>query len=441
RAVGCASGTDTDPEAVALCRAELAALAGAAPEGEALAARVRVADALVAPPPTRPHDLVVGNPPFLSQLAAATARTRTDAERLRDRFGAVGAYTDPAGLFLLAGLDAVRADGGVVCLIQPLSLLSARDARGVRAAIGERAAVAGLWVADETVFDAAVEVCAPILVRGGAAPTTRLWRGRAVTAAGEAEAPATGDATWSGLLAAAQGVPRPDLEVDGVLGDVATATADFRDQYYGLVGHVVDAADGGADLPPLVTAGLIDPAHLRWGEAPARFAKASYRHPRVRVAALDPPGRRWAAARLVPKVLVATQTRVLEAVVDVEGRWLPSVPVLTVQAAPEDLWRVAALVSAPPVVALAARRHLGGARHGRALKLSAAELLALPRPRHRAAWDVGAAAFGAASGAADPEDRRGHLERAAAAMLDAFGCGGDDALLAWWRDRLPPTHR
>ena len=38
---------------------------------------------------------------------------------------------------------------------------------------------------------------------------------------------------------------------------------------------------------------------------------------------------RWAASRLVPKVLVANQTKRIEAVHDAHGAWLPGVPVIT----------------------------------------------------------------------------------------------------------------
>ena len=37
--------------------------------------------------------------------------------------------------------------------------------------------------------------------------------------------------------------------------------------------------------------------------------------------------RGWARRKLVPKVLVANQTRIVEAVADPEGAWLPGVPV------------------------------------------------------------------------------------------------------------------
>ena len=107
------------------------------------------------------------------------------------------------------------------------------------------------------------------------------------------------------------------------LGDIATFRADFRDQYYGLVGAVGDDVDG----PPLVTSGLIDPGVCHWGSRPVRFAHHRYDAPRVDLARLSPEMLRWATQRLVPKILVANQTRVIEAVVDREGAWLPGVAV------------------------------------------------------------------------------------------------------------------
>ena len=49
-------------------------------------------------------------------------------------------------------------------------------------------------------------------------------------------------------------------------------TADFRNQYYGLVGAVSDSAVG----PPLITSGLIEPNECWWGRRPVRFAKRGF---------------------------------------------------------------------------------------------------------------------------------------------------------------------
>jgi hypothetical protein len=254
-----------------------------------------------------------------------------------------------------------------------------------------------------------------------------------------------GDEAWSPLLAALDGVPHRSLAANGTLADLGAASADFRDQYYGLAPHVVDDPDA-VHLPPLVTVGLIDPAHLAWGERPTRLHKVVRHHPRVDVAALPEALATWAKKRLVPKVLLATQTKVPEVVVDVAGALLPSVPVVTVTAEPDDLWRVAAVLTAPAVAAEAARRHLGSGRSAGALRLRPADVLALPLPAHRVPWDRAAEAFAAAQ-ALDPnqpgsaDERRALLLEVGRAMGDAYGVGGDEELLAWWAARLPGAAR
>ncbi|MEO7369515.1 MAG: hypothetical protein ABIZ69_01550, partial [Ilumatobacteraceae bacterium] len=166
-------------------------------------------------------------------------------------------------------------------------------------------------------FDANVRVWAGVWEIGGHQGEVR----RAYGPRFEPRSPIAMPALWSGLIA-----DTVESAHDGpVLGDMATFTADFRDQYYGLVGAVSDSADG----PPLITSGLIEPNECWWGRRPVRFAKKRFDAPRVDVGALSPALQRWASRRLVPKILIANQTRRIEAVVDRDGDWLPSVPVIT----------------------------------------------------------------------------------------------------------------
>ena len=438
RSLRCVRGIEIDPATARVCRAGLRSIHPSGGGRTIVRGDALLDDGLV---PDSGFDLVVGNPPFLSQLASSTARSREDADALRTRFGdAVGPYTDPAAVFLLASLRAARPDGGTVALVEPVALLSARDARGVRQAARERASLTALWIAGQPVFDADVDVCAPVLVRGADTDRTVIVRGRRFEAGPVVASPGPAAASWSALLAAAQDLPDRELRTAGVVGDLADATADFRDQYYGLADAVIDDAAPGDGRPRLVTSGLIDPARLHWGERTCRFNKVGYLHPRVDLDRLAPPMREWAGRRLVPKVLVATQTRVLEAVVDEAGDLLPSVPVVTVTARsgrPAELWRIGALLCTPPATLIAARRHLGAARSASALRLSASDVLALPLPADGRAWDRAASAFAAASSAADPDAHRTELRASARAMGEAYGLDGDDELLAWWEARLP----
>jgi len=270
-------------------------------------------------------DVVVGNPPFLNQLARATSRGG------RSRFGG-GPYADAAAEFLALSIGLARP-GGRVGLVLPQSLLSARDAAAIRAAVDRTAALRWMWWADTHMFDASVRVWAGVWEIGGSPGEVRRAFGPAFEPMPSLPMPST----WSGLLSGAA-----VAEHDGpVLGDLARFTVDFRDQYYGLVGAVGDDVDG----PPLITSGLIEPGECLWGRRTVRFAKQRYISPRVALDRLSTPLQRWARERLVPKILIANQTKVIEAVHDADGEWLPSVPVIScVTDEPE---RVLAVLSSP----------------------------------------------------------------------------------------------
>ncbi|WP_203231302.1 HsdM family class I SAM-dependent methyltransferase [Nocardioides caldifontis] len=433
-------GTDLDDAAVELARVCLWLLlvepGHPAPRPEL---RLRVDDALLGAQPDGVHDVVVGNPPFLNRLERRTAPDAATVRLLGDRGeGSIGPYTDVSAVFLHRAVRWVRP-GGRIGLVQPQSLLAARDAAGVRRALAAGCALESVWASDRPVFEGTpVLTCAPVLrtatpqgpVRRAHGPSFGPVAPREV-AAGEL------DGEWSFLLAAGLGVPEVVLRTtSGTVGTMASCTADFRDQYYGLAGSVHEQADlpGGV---PLVTAGLVEPAACLWGSRTTRFLKQRWTAPVVDVDALPPALAGWAAARLVPKVLVATQGPVVEAVADPGGRWLPSVPVVTVAADPEQLWHLLAVLLAPPVSAHAAARYAGTALTMRAVKLSARQVAALPLPSDRGAWDEGAALARAAQD--DPGRPAGErLRPLGAAMCAAYGLSTVEQgeVLDWWCGRL-----
>ncbi len=254
-------------------------------------------------------DVVVGNPPFLNQLSRLTSRGGSS------KFGG-GPYADAAAEFLALAIRLARP-GGRVGLVLPQSLLAARDAAAIRGAVDGAAALRWMWWSNTQMFDANVRVWAGVWEVGAEMGEVRRAFGPDFAVLPTMAMPRH----WSGLLTGSSAAAH-----DGpTLGTIATFTVDFRDQYYGLIGAVGDDESG----PPLITSGLIEPGVCRWGERPVRFAKQQYEAPRVAVERLSPALQKWATARLVPKILIANQTKVIEAVHDVRGEWLPSVPVIT----------------------------------------------------------------------------------------------------------------
>ncbi|HEY0519296.1 MAG TPA: N-6 DNA methylase [Ilumatobacteraceae bacterium] len=311
----------------------------------------------------RRFDAVVGNPPFLNQLSAATSRGG------RSRFGG-GPYADSAAEFLALATRLVRP-GGRIGLVLPLSMLSTRDVAPIREDVSRRAALRWMWWSPTHVFDANVRVWAGVWEVGGAQREVH----RAFGPRFERLANIAMPAKWSGLIAetaeAHNGGP--------TLGDIARFTADFRDQYYGLVGAVSDAPTGA----PLVTSGLIDPDECWWGRREVRFAKQRFVAPRVDVAALSPPLQRWARERLVPKILIANQTRRIEAVIDRDGAWLPSVPVITCLT--DRLDDVAAVLRSDAATDWVRYHAAGSGLSATSVRLTARLLASIPLPAAMAA--------------------------------------------------------
>lgn len=418
-------GRDLDPLAVAVTRSALAAWAAGPPPP---AGHLDVGDGLE--PGWGQVDVVVGNPPFQSQLFRRTARAPRPAGR---RPEGSGAYTDTATLFLLAAVRAVRP-GGRVVMIQPQSVLASRDAEPARRLLSETAVLEGLWVADEPVFAASTRVCAPVL-RVGAPGVSQVarWKGPGVE-----PAPPAAPGPWASLAAGLGDVP--DVSLRGrPFPDLQTATAGFRDEYYGLIPFVSEADGPDDPRPRLVTSGLVDPAHCRWGERRATFARRRLVAPVIDVDALraaDARLARWVDDRLTPKVLVATQTRVIEAVADPDGRLVPSTPVVSVGVDPERVWFTLAALLAPPVTAWALHRASGAALGAGALKLSARQIRGVPEPVVPSGWQEGAELARHAQTAPTPEARYETLLELGVVMTAAYGVEDGDQLMSWWTERL-----
>lgn len=477
-ALAAVAGIDLDPGAVEVARAALVLWAAAhGLAGDALVAAARqvielvvVGDALVEPwPGEGALAAVVGNPPFGGQLARRTARDRAAGDAARALLGGTAAgYTDTAALFLVRAAGAV-APGGRVVLLQPVSFLGSRDAGAVRRRLDDHANLEAVWLPGERLFGASVDVCAPVLALAEplAAPsgTTTVAVRSGPTSEVVAEVPAArlaGAGSWAPVLAAATGVPAVDLSGRPLLGEWVRATAGFRDEFYALVPFVADRpelAPGDEGRSPalpeglarLVTAGLIDPACTSWGHRPTRLAGRRLLTPTVDVAALraradGPDGDRrlaaWADARLRPKVVVATQTRVVEAAVDHDGSWWPSVPVVSVVLDPElddehHRLLVLAALTAPPASAWAAERSGGTALAPQALKLSARQVREVPLPVDRERWEEGARRLARVAEAADPVERARALAEAGRLLTDAHRLPAREAeaVLAWWAHR------
>ncbi|MEB3298499.1 MAG: N-6 DNA methylase [Candidatus Sericytochromatia bacterium] len=431
RATGQLLGADVDPWAIRLARRHLGPHA-------ALVCR----DSLVDPWPEEwPERVsaVLANPPFLSQLHRDTARTSERQALLRRTWGpCVRGHVDDALIFGVVGAK-VLAEGGRMGILWPESALATRDGTLARQEIRECAAPVGLWQAGSGLFTAQVRIVAVILERGARPAKILTWQGPRRTPGPVLEPLTTGQA-WSSLLAGGEGIPTVVVRTRDRLGARARITADFRDQYYGLVPFVQEAPDVDAlpaHLAPFITSGLVDPLACHWGRRPGRFAKRTWQAPVVDTAALKLQGgplAAWLEDRLVPKILVASQTAVLEAVVDEAGAWVPGVPLISVlPAAGENPWLLAAALLAPAATAWALHQSAGAGLSARSLKIPASSLADLPMPVRADAWETAARKLRDMAGAGHSLDSASWLQLGQ--LLDDAWERDTDGLSAWWLAR------
>lgn len=454
RVLGRLAGCDVDPTAVASCDRALRRWAsehGIPEHGTTVgpSAELVVADPLAGPTPwTGRGDLVVGNPPFLAQRSADTARGHAARDGLHRRFGPLGAYVDTSSVFLLVALE-LLASGGVAVTIQPQSVLAARDAAAVRARVGTGASLVAMWADDRRHFDAEVDVCAPVLRRDPGSdrrPVALHW-GSAAAPVGTAERPPVGG-TWAPLLATGLALPvgtgrglDGPCDGAGTVGDVATVTAGFRDEFYALAAAARSREEPGwsASTDPLVTVGMVDVARLD-RRTPRRLAGRRVLDPRLDRRALrrDAPGvAAWARRRSVPKVLVATQTRVPEAVADPTGRCVPVTPLISVEPGSDadvDVWDLLAVLCSPPVALHLAREAAGSGLSIGSIRVSAASLRTLTLPSDREAWRSAASQIRSIQ-QRPTTDRHGRLTAFGTTMCAAYGDGDAGDVVAWWCER------
>ena len=470
-------GGEIDPQARALAQDSLRAWAEqriGRVAGSRLRPQVAIGDMLLRTPESwvgrNPEgwDLIIGNPPFLSQLATRTSRSSAVRQAVQQRFGEIGVYADSASLFLLGALEMV-CEGGVVVMVQPQSFLATRDTAAVRSSLLGSAQLRGIWASEAEFFEASVRVCAPVLQRSvtgdsrvvqstqsaqaaqpaQAAQSVQVWWGGKPNDLGNAEQfveqqPLAGD-SWGPLFARAHGLPSVNSTAGPRLGEVATATAGFRDEFYALLDSSMDLGQSGPQLlsraqaSPLITVGMIDPGSHSWGLQARRFGGRKQLAPAAdmdALARLQPRIAEWARARQVPKVLVATQTRIVEAVADPEGRLIPVTPTISVEPrntnhTQESVWHLTAALLSPPVSARALSAHLGAGLSSGALRWSARSVLQVELPIDETLWASGAG-LAQKLASCDQTDRARSLAELGKVMCAAYEIDPTDAVFGWW---------
>src|SRR5690606_27574224 len=114
--------------------------------------------------------------------------------------------------------------------------------------------------------------------------------------------------------------------------------------------------------------------------------------PRIDVERASVRSRAWVERQMVPTVMVASQTRIVECAVNADADRAIGVPGLVViPHDPAEVWNVASALGAPCVSAWLLRRSVGTGMSTDALRPTAPLLSSVPTPTDAQAWESAAA--------------------------------------------------
>ena len=433
-------GIDLDQGAIEVARASIS-IWGSTKVWVALNEHIAAANSLKSGidsfpnPPKKGFIAVIGNPPFQNQLQETTVRPIEETQKLRKKWKVnAGPYADTAGYFLLVALSMLSSKGKCL-LIQPQSILATVDAKPIREKLNQEATLEGIWIGGADIFEADVNVCAPLLSKGLRQSPANIWTGTEIK---QLQKQLNQGENWSSAMAIAQGVPILKLK-GNCLEERASATAGFRDQFYGLAPHVCEFKTGMESVAPLITVGMIDPLRSRWGSHEFRYAGKSWLKPVVNLTSLladDKELYEWVQDRLKPKVLLATQTKVLEVLPDPEGQLIPSTPTISIECGPEEIWKITSALSSAAISAYAFSRVAGSALSSDTIKLSAKQVNALPLPPISDYWEQASQYAQEAFISKSKDTKTNKMKEMSHKISLAYGCD-DDLIEEWWLKRLP----
>ncbi len=146
----------------------------------------------------------------------------------------------------------------------------------------------------------------------------------------------------------------------------------------------------------------------------------------------------WITKRSRSKVLVATQSEVIESVVDLSAQLIGSVPVISVTPKNQDnIFALQSMLSSSTLSAVAIGRHLGSGLSHKALKLSASQIAALPLPPNQKPWHKAAQIHSdiVKHRISDIEELLEMLKEADRYMQHAYGLQSQE-LHIWWYSRV-----
>jgi hypothetical protein len=324
-------------------------------------------------------DLVVGNPPYLDSAWLCAQRPRWRAW-LKARFARTAQGNWDLYCPFVERALALTRPGGALSLIVPSAVAAADYAAGVRSLLAEDSALLRVVpLAEQRLFPRAVYPIYFLCRRGPPAEGSVDQAGTRLSRAAYATTWPLGPAARAvaaGLDACGDGLPLLQSPGLAVVRGAATVAEAYR-----LIDAVQEDPRPGPSRLRLVNSGTIDPHVSLWGTRRMRYLGRTYQFPVVEREAWAGVAPRRARDTLAPKVVVAGNTRRLEAVADPEGGLLAAKSTtLVLPADGVDPYYVAGLLNSRLASFLYRLRFGGLALSGGYLRVGPPQLRQLPMP-------------------------------------------------------------
>jgi SAM-dependent methyltransferase len=386
-------GIDINPTALAQCQASLHHS-----EFSIQNSTLAQADALLSPPPflqPQSFDLILGNPPYVNAIEGNL--TANYKSRLRPLFPNIKGAADLAHYFLDQATRLVRT-GGRIAFVLPRAILNSPAAARLRANLPTWLKPNLIYAPERHDFfpGAAIFICLLILgpdelcqISTDPNPATATFHSITITNnnwwLAISPLPGTPGEGWGeGLTPSSVLHPPSSSSSPPTLGahfqlSASMTTADA----YDLIPHLID--DPHAPGPKLITTGLIEPRQCLWGQAPCRYLKKDYQHPRL---TLSPNLTHSLATRAQnakrPKILLAGLAKKIEAFLDPTGQYIGAVSTYSIYHPQDNLQALDQLLNhllSPPTTQHLIH-HLGAnALRGKHITLKKQFLQSLPLPQ------------------------------------------------------------
>lgn len=319
-------------------------------------------------------DIVVGNPPYVQSHVMVTSAPEERVHISKEYKTASGNW-DLYVPFIERGLSILKESGKFGFII-PNKVLGQDYARKLRKHIEENYSLEGIVdVSQDNVFEKVAVYPVILLVSAStAAESVVVARRLDPLQTTEASYSSVSWENWTPLLSTENQMLATANELGTIADHACVYNSAAVDEAYKLREHVFENSRPLESELKLLTTGAIEPYFHQWGEVKITYLKSKYDYPVIRKDVVKQ--KVWSES---PKIIIAGMGVRIEAVVDQEVEFLPTIPSVVLTANSEDeLHYLCGLLNSAPMSELFKLLHTSSGLSGGYMTYTRDRIGALP---------------------------------------------------------------